>query len=136
MSANGMRVPAAVDPGVGAGGVRAVARSERGAAGVLAIALIGVLIGTTGVAVAVAGAFGARRTAAAAADAAALAAADIASGLRTGSPCEVAEHVVAANGAQLESCGIEGVVSLVVASVPYLGLPARATARAGPPGAG
>ncbi|KRC52110.1 hypothetical protein ASE16_03405 [Leifsonia sp. Root227] len=107
---------------------------ERGAAGVLAVALIGVLVCATAAAVAVAGAYGARRVSGAAADGAALAAADVASGLRPGSPCQEAERVASANGARLVSCELDGVIAVVLTSVTYLGLPARAAARAGPPG--
>ncbi len=109
-------------------------RSDRGAASVLAVAVIGAVICSGTVAVALGGAFAARRVAAAAADAAALAAADVASGLKPGSPCQAAESVAAANAAQLLSCELEGVVAIVETSVSYLGLAAHASARAGPPG--
>lgn len=114
--------------------LRACIRSDSGAASVLAVAVIGVVICSGTVAVALGGAFAARREAAAAADAAALAAADVASGLTPGSPCQAAESVAAANAARLVSCDLEGVVAIVETSVSYLGLPTRASARAGPPG--
>ncbi|GAB3584861.1 hypothetical protein GCM10027406_32060 [Leifsonia lichenia] len=96
--------------------------------------MIGVLVCVTAAAVGLAGAYGARRVAAAAADGAALAAADAASGLRPGVPCQEAERVASANEARLDSCELDGVVAVVRATVTYLGLPARASARAGPPG--
>lgn len=120
--------------GRSAAGVRGLTRDERGAAGVLAVAVIGVLVCATTVAVGLAGAFGARRVAAVAADGAALAAADIASGLRPGSPCLEAARVAEANAARVEACTIDGVVAVVTTAVSYLGVPARSTARAGPPG--
>ncbi|MFC0196480.1 Rv3654c family TadE-like protein, partial [Microbacterium arthrosphaerae] len=70
---------------------------------------------------------------AAAADAGALAAADTASGAITGVPCERAAEVAAEFGAGLESCQLDELIATVTVTMPFAGLTARASARAGPP---
>ncbi|WP_129656547.1 Rv3654c family TadE-like protein [Rothia halotolerans] len=80
--------------------------------------------------------------AATAADLAALAAADAKRGIRAGVPCEEAERSAEANGARVTTCeaapGVRGGMDVSVrvelaAPLRLLG-PARAVARAGPPG--
>jgi secretion/DNA translocation related TadE-like protein len=107
---------------------------ERGAATVLALAIVGTLVGLAGGGVAVAGAYVAAQRAAGAADAAALAAAEVASGAVPGYPCSEGARLAEANDARLESCDLEGLVVTVTTAVPYLGWSAQARARAGPPG--
>jgi secretion/DNA translocation related TadE-like protein len=70
--------------------------------------------------------------AAAGADAAALAAADTASGVFGGVPCERAAAVARAGGAALVSCDADGLVATVVVTSSSGALIARAAARAGP----
>lgn len=113
--------------------VRSV-RAERGAATVLALGIVGVLMSVTAGAVAVAGASVSHQTAAGAADAGALAAADVASGRLPGSPCAIAEAVIRANGVRMGACEVDGLVASVSAAVHYLGFTVSAEARAGPPG--
>jgi secretion/DNA translocation related TadE-like protein len=91
--------------------------SDRGSGSILAVSIlaamvtaVGVLLPTTAVAVG-------RARASNASDAAALAAADVASGLLPGSPCEAAEVVAAANGATLSACSVDGTTVTVEASV-------------------
>jgi secretion/DNA translocation related TadE-like protein len=104
-----------------------------GSGSILAVALLAVIVLFT-VALAVASGLAvAGRRAATAADLAALAAADSASGLLPGIPCEEAARVAAANAALLGDCAIDGQIALV--TVKLLGRwPVHSTARAGPPG--
>ena len=67
------------------------------------------------------------------ADAAALAAADTASGLLSGIPCERAAEVAARGGASLSACDMDGLVATVHIEAGFGLLPAAARARAGPP---
>lgn len=68
-----------------------------------------------------------------AADAAALAAADTASGVAIGVPCERAEEVAAASGASLAACEVDGLVATVTVTGRFGVLVCDARARAGPP---
>ena len=68
-----------------------------------------------------------------AADAAALAAADAASGAVAGVPCELAETLAAAAGAELAACEIDGLTATVTVAARLGSLPAAVSARAGPP---
>jgi secretion/DNA translocation related TadE-like protein len=70
------------------------------------------------------------------ADASALAAADVASGIFPGSPCEVATTVARGNGASVTACDVDGLVVTVVVKVSFWGIPLVATATAGPPQSG
>ncbi|WP_181311983.1 Rv3654c family TadE-like protein [Nocardioides campestrisoli] len=110
-------------------------RDERGAATVLVVAMVGVLL-TVAVGVAgVGGLLHAHRRAQGAADLAALAAAQA---LLTGAPpCPRAAEVASANGATLRSCRTEGeevVLEVEVGASPLLPVVAelRGRARAGP----
>jgi secretion/DNA translocation related TadE-like protein len=110
-----------------------LASDERGSGGILALivlALIAVLaLAVVGVGVALA----ARQRVVSAADAGALAAADTALGIHPGVPCQRAAEVVAAHGATLTACSLEGVVATVEASASFAGIPIEVSARAGPP---
>lgn len=114
-------------------GVTRRAGADRGAAGVLAVAIVVALaivfvaIGT------LAGVLTAHRSAQAAADAAALAGADTALGTASGLPCDRAADVAAADGAHLIDCVQNGVVVTVRVAVQVVGLPVAGRARAGPP---
>ena len=106
---------------------------DRGAGGVVVLAVSLLLLALTVGAVSVLAAFPARQAAHAAADAGALAAADVASGLKPGDPCAEATRIVAANGASLEACtvsGREAVVRVRVESGPFV---FSEPSRAGPP---
>ena len=70
-----------------------------------------------------------------AADAAALAAADVAVGIRSGSPCEVAAAVAAANTTRLHGCLVDDSTATVRVTASVLGFEVSARATAGrPPG--
>ncbi|PPF36588.1 MULTISPECIES: Rv3654c family TadE-like protein [unclassified Pseudoclavibacter] len=106
---------------------------ERGAGGVVVLA-VGLLVLAISIgAIGMLAAFPARQAAQAAADAGALAAADVASGYLDGEPCAEAGRVVEANGASLEECatdGREAVVRVRVESGPFV---FSESSRAGPP---
>jgi len=111
-------------------------RDDRGAASLLVVGCIGLLL-LLGAALAVVGAMvTAHRQAQAAADLAALAGAAAVVG---GDPCGEATAVAAANGASLAACAVEGrdvVVEVVVPGPRWLGADGDLTgrARAGPAG--
>ncbi|HEU0257272.1 MAG TPA: Rv3654c family TadE-like protein [Microbacteriaceae bacterium] len=108
-------------------------KGERGAGSVLAVAVLAVVT-VFAVALAVASVVAVEgRRAQAAADLAALAAADTASGLVPGIPCDTALRVARANDAALQACALEGQVALVTVEAGAR-WPVRSTARAGPPG--
>jgi secretion/DNA translocation related TadE-like protein len=111
---------------------------DRGAGAILALGLVGVVIGLTAALLALGHVVTSRHQAAAAADLAALAAAQAAAGTsaeasRAG-PCEVAAHVAAANGARLAACSLDpgGTATVSVRVRTWQGLTAQAAARAGP----
>jgi secretion/DNA translocation related TadE-like protein len=107
--------------------------SERGSGSVLTIALIASITALTALALPLYSALAMRQAVAAAADAAALTAADVAVGIAPGYPCAQAALVATANGAVLRSCELDGLVATVTVERSLLGIPARATATAGPP---
>lgn len=110
--------------------------SERGSGTVLAVGLTAALA-LVGVAVIPLGqVLVARAQAAGAADAAALAAADVASGRQPGFACELASEVAAANGAEVRSCEVDGLVVTVSVGRGILGFTVAARATAGPPPGG
>lgn len=109
-------------------------RSERGAASVLALAIVGATVALSALVVPVTAVFAASQRAANAADAAALAAADALSGAVPGVPCELAGSIAARNGAALASCEAGGPVASVTVMVSSFSVELRADARAGPPG--
>ncbi|WP_235934311.1 Rv3654c family TadE-like protein [Paramicrobacterium chengjingii] len=106
---------------------------ERGAASVLAVALVAATLLATGILAPLCAAYAARQTAAGAADAAALAAADTASGLVPGIPCQAAGRAAELNGASLVDCDVTGLIALVQVSTTVVGMSITASARAGPP---
>lgn len=108
--------------------------SDAGAGSVLAISLIGAVIAAVSIALPLYIGLSSRQGVIAAADASALAAADVASGIFPGVPCEIAATVVAANDATLTGCALDGQIATVTATRIFLGIPLRATATAGPPG--
>lgn len=109
--------------------------NDRGAASVLAIALLSATLVLTLACVPLYSALIERQRVAGAADAAALAAADVAVGREPGIPCVVAERVAAANRATLQRCVVDGLIVTVrvASSVGIMAVTADATA--GPPGA-
>ena len=106
---------------------------ERGAATVLTVGVIAVLVAVAGLAAGLGLVVTARHRAGAAADAAALAAADTALGATTGVPCERAATVAHAAGAAIVGCRQEGVCASVEVRLPVLAFEVRARALAGPP---
>lgn len=110
--------------------------AEWGSGTALAVALVGSIAALCSLALPLYTGFAVRQSAAAAADAAALAAADVLVGLVPGYPCDAAARVVAANGASLASCTVDGLVATVSAGRSILGIPVREWATAGPPADG
>lgn len=106
--------------------------SERGSGTIVAVGLAAAIAMLTATSLPLYSALVAKQSVAAASDAAALAAADVAVGRATGSPCEVAARVAAANGASLTECAVDGLVATVTASRSILGLAVEATSTAGP----
>ena len=108
-------------------------RDDRGGGTVLALALVMVVvtIGLSGVVLA--SALTARQRVVGAADLAALAAADAASGAIGGRPCEVAASVARGNSARLMACESDGLVVSVTVGGEFAGIPIVARSRAGPP---
>ncbi|WP_167044614.1 Rv3654c family TadE-like protein [Salinibacterium sp. ZJ454] len=106
--------------------------SERGAGTVLGLAVIAALIGLASLMLPVSVALVAKQRVTGAADATALAAADVATGLVAGYPCEVAASVAAANGTALAACQLDGLVATVRVSATVGVLPVSASATAGP----
>ena len=109
-----------------------------GAGAILALGLVGVVIGLTAVLLALGHVVTSRHQAAAAADLAALAAAQAAAGTsaegsRAG-PCEVAARIAAANRGRLAACSLDpgGTATVSVRVRTWQGLTAQAAARAGP----
>ncbi|MFD4422618.1 Rv3654c family TadE-like protein [Agromyces sp. NPDC058484] len=113
---------------------RALRRDDRGAASVLALGIVGAVVGLTAMVVPTATVFVISQRVANAADAAALAAADALSGAVPGVPCELAAQTSARNGAMLTSCETVGPDATVTVVSSSLGMELSASARAGPPG--
>lgn len=108
-------------------------RGERGSGGVLALSVVALLAVLAFAVTGLGAALAARQRVVAAADAGALAAADTALGIHPGVPCEAAREVVAAHGATLSGCAVEGVVATIEASAIVAGVLIGVRARAGPP---
>jgi secretion/DNA translocation related TadE-like protein len=114
--------------------VRSRSRDERGAAVVVAISLVAVLVFVAVISVGTVGIVLAHRRAQAAADLAALAAAGALQG--GGDPCAAAATIAGRHGAAVTRCMVDGLTVVVATAVelpPALGggeVPARA--RAGP----
>ncbi len=111
---------------------------DRGAATVLAVALLGLLVLVAHALSVVAALFVAHRTAQSAADLAALAGAAAAAATNRDEPCAAARTVAEANGAHLEQClgaGRDVAVTVAVTGPRWRGWQAgalRAHSRAGP----
>ena len=101
---------------------------------ILAASIAGSTILLTALVLPVGAALVEKRAIAGAADAAALAAADVASGLVPGIPCDAAATLATANGGTLASCEVDGAVVTVGVSGSVLGIPFTILATAGPPG--
>jgi secretion/DNA translocation related TadE-like protein len=113
--------------------VNRIDRPELGAATVLMIGVIAVIVAVAGFAVTLGLVVTARHRASAAADAAALAAADTALGATAGIPCERAATVALAAGAHVVGCRQQGVCASVEVRLSVLTFEVRARALAGPP---
>jgi secretion/DNA translocation related TadE-like protein len=116
---------------------RAVARphaphSERGSGSVLIVALLGALFTVTAVLIPVLALLPVNQVVQGAADAAALAAADTASGLLPGVPCELAARAAELNGATLAACSVDGVIATVGVSRSVGIITIGSRSRAGP----
>ncbi len=96
-------------------------RRERGAGSVLMLAAIMMVVVALLVAATVGSGLAARQRAAAAADLAALAAAEELSGVPGEAPCQAAERVSRANGAELRQCVLDGAEVEVAASTTITG---------------
>ncbi|QYH37031.1 hypothetical protein FFT87_14445 [Salinibacterium sp. M195] len=108
-------------------------RGERGAGTILMVGLVVTVIALTALVIPLYWALSARHALAGAADAAALAAADTASGLIAGYPCDNAERLAVANDAHIEECTVDGRIVTVTASRRILGILVTTSATAGPP---
>ena len=109
-------------------------RGDRGSGTVVTLGLGLGIVAVLLAALPLYGALAARHSVTAAADAAALAAADAASGLVPGYPCEIAARVASANGASLAGCALDGLVVTVTVGRPLLGFAVAESATAGPAG--
>ncbi|WJL96219.1 helicase [Microbacterium sp. ET2] len=99
----------------------------------LAVGVVGMTAALAVGLVAVGGAAVQAQRVAGVADAAALAAADAASGVLAGAPCERAAQMAATIGGELTRCELDDLVATVSVEGRVLGLPVSASARAGPP---
>lgn len=106
---------------------------EEGSAAIAVVGLLAALLFTSAAAVGACALLAEKQHVSAAADAAALAAADAASGLVAGIPCERADQAARLNGASLAACRLDGSVVLVCARTEFGGMPISVWARAGPP---
>ncbi|WEO78025.1 hypothetical protein BJQ94_03010 [Cryobacterium sp. SO2] len=107
--------------------------ADRGSGSVLAVALLGAIVALTVLLLPVLGLLvvaGQLRTAA---DATALAAADTASGLLPGVPCESAQRTATLNAVELSGCEVDGLIATVTTTRVAAGFLLSARARAGPP---
>ena len=105
---------------------------DRGSGSILAVAILGALFAVTAVLVPVLALLPAKQSVQGAADAAALAAADTASGLMPGVPCEMAALAAELNAARLVGCTVDGLTATVTVAATAGILPIGARARAGP----
>ncbi|QNE45852.1 flp pilus-assembly TadE/G-like family protein [Glaciihabitans sp. INWT7] len=109
--------------------------SERGSGSVLAVAIVAAMLMLFSLLLPVVSVLSVQQRAAGAADAAALAAADVAVGIRSGSPCEVASTVALANSTRLDGCVVDDATATVRVTASVLGFEVSARATAGrPPG--
>ena len=108
-------------------------RNDRGSGSLAAVGIGGAVAVLTALALPLYIGLSARHSIAGTADAAALAAANVASGLYAGYPCEQAGAVAAANRAELVQCDVDGLVVTVGVSGAVLGFAVTVAATAGPP---
>lgn len=111
----------------------AALREERGSGTVLAVAIIGGLVALATVMVPVLALLGTSQSVQNAADAAALAAADAASGVVIGVPCERAAQAAGLNDAVLTSCALDELTATVTVERGVMAFMLRSESRAGPP---
>jgi secretion/DNA translocation related TadE-like protein len=108
--------------------------SEGGSGSILAMAILATVLAMASFVVPLYMVFLAQQRAAGAADTAALAAADVARGIASGIPCNLADILAAANGARLTGCETDGAIVTVRVEIVVLGLVIPGSATAGPPG--
>lgn len=113
--------------------MRAALVEERGSGSILAVAIVAAVLMLFSLVLPIATVLATQQRAAGAADAAALAAADVAVGIRSGSPCPVAATVAAANAARLDGCLVDGATATVRVTASVLGFAVSALATAGRP---
>ena len=113
--------------------MRDAVASERGSGSILAVAIVAAVLMLFSLVLPVATVLSAQQRVAGAADASALAAADIAVGIRAGSPCSIAATVAAANNARLDGCLVDGTTATVRVTASVLGFEVSARATAGRP---
>ncbi|MFM9920579.1 Rv3654c family TadE-like protein [Lacisediminihabitans sp. H27-G8] len=106
---------------------------ESGSGSVLAVAIVAAMLMLFSLLLPVVTVFSVQQRAAGAADAAALAAADVAVGIRSGSPCETASTVAVANTTRLDGCLVEDTTATVRVTASVLGFVVSARATAGRP---
>lgn len=109
---------------------------DRGAGTILMVGLIATVVALAALVIPLYWALSVKHSLAGAADAAALAAADTASGLIAGYPCENAARLAAANDADIKECTVDGRIVTVSATRRILGILVTTTATAGPPPSG
>ncbi|MFT4030417.1 MAG: flp pilus-assembly TadE/G-like family protein [Protaetiibacter sp.] len=109
-----------------------MARDDRGAGGVLAVAIVAVTVLCAVSVLGLGSALAARQRLVAAADAASLAAADALLGAVAGDPCALAAEVATAHRVALARCTTDGADARVEVRLEVLGMPVTATSRAGP----
>ena len=105
---------------------------DDGSGSILAIGVLSALAILATTSIPLYAAFAAKSQTQGAADAAALAAADVRRGVTGGFPCDVAEEVARANGAELTECELDGYIVTVEVRRETLGFELRSTATAGP----
>jgi secretion/DNA translocation related TadE-like protein len=108
---------------------------EEGAGSILVVGIAATIIAIVFLLLPFSAALVAKDRASGAADAAALAAADVAVGIRPGSPCTAAAVTAEANGAAVTRCEVDGAIVTVQVAISAAGLSVRAIATAGPPDA-
>ncbi|MGY4859548.1 Rv3654c family TadE-like protein [Cryobacterium sp. AP23] len=130
-----MTRPRRADPPTGPGASGRAPRRPSGDGGsgsILVVALLGALFTITAVLIPVLALLPVNQAVQGAADAAALAAADTASGLLPGVPCETAARAAQLNGANLVACTVDGLIATVSVSRPMGVVTLGSRARAGP----
>ena len=110
------------------------AKDDRGAGSVLALVLVGAVLGVAGLLLTLAWALGLKHSLQTTAESGALAAADTASGAVAGYPCDVAAEAAQLGNVHLDSCALDGLIATVTVSRSIFGVEVIAEARAGPGG--